>query len=106
MAKALEQIGEVNCPICALRGKKTLVPLKQQGNGLAILTCGYCDTKIQTYSGAVGRGDFILRSVNLDQKTDEPEQKQQHATPEQKPQPAPVQAPQKPTPKRGGTLLG
>jgi hypothetical protein len=82
MAKALQQIGEVHCPICALKGRKSLVPLKEQGNGLAILTCGYCDTKIQTYSGAVGRGDSILRSVNLEQPPEAP--------------PAPVEQPQKP----------
>ena len=90
MAKALAQIGEVHCPICALRGRKSLVPLKEQGNGLAILTCGYCDTKIQTYSGAVGRGDSILRSANLEQ-------------PPAAEAPEPVEQPQKP--QRGGATF-
>lgn len=89
MAKALEQIGEVHCPICALKGRTVRVPLKQQGNGLAILTCGYCDTKIQTYSGSSGRGDSILRAVNLEQPPE--------ATP------APVEQPQKP--QRGGATF-
>jgi hypothetical protein len=54
MAKALKQIGSIACPCCAEN-----TPVKEQSNGLAMITCSWCDVKIQAFSS---RSDRVIRS--------------------------------------------
>ncbi|MBB5190673.1 hypothetical protein HNQ50_001395 [Silvimonas terrae] len=45
MATARAMLGEAPCLCC---GKPT--PVKEQANGLAIMTCNWCDVKVQSFS--------------------------------------------------------
>lgn len=54
MAKALEVIGEVAC-LCGER-----VPLKQQGHGLAMYKCDWCDVSVQSHGN---KSDSLLRAL-------------------------------------------
>lgn len=54
MARANEVIGEAECQCCG-----RLAPVKQAANGLAYMTCQWCNSKLQAFSAA---GDARIRA--------------------------------------------
>lgn len=92
MATAREMLGEAPCLCC---GRPT--PVKAQANGLAIMTCNWCDVKVQSFSAD---SDRRMRS----RITAGTAPKQPEATPA----PAPAHQPVKtelPAQRRGGLIL-
>ncbi|MDW5417054.1 hypothetical protein R6242_10805 [Iodobacter sp. CM08] len=55
MAKAMKIIGRMKCTCCG-----EVVPVKEQSNGLAIVTCNFCDNKMQAF-GKVADGHIRLK---------------------------------------------
>jgi len=81
MARANEVIGEAACTCC---GRDT--PVKQMGNGLAVMTCPWCGTKTQAFTE---RGNALIRAKIKGQAAPAPaaapaERKPNPATPGQK----------------------
>ncbi|WP_028452903.1 hypothetical protein [Chitinilyticum aquatile] len=76
------KIGQIKCPCCG-----NVQPLTEQANGLAIMSCNWCNVKVQAYGKDADTA--LRRMAGISQVKQEPE-KAPEVVPEKKPNPAGV----------------